>query len=40
MWGPSIAKELVKDGTRDTFERSGKAVADRAMHELSRILKV
>ena len=40
MWGPSIAKELVKDDTRDTFERSGQDVADRAMHELSRILKV
>jgi hypothetical protein len=39
-FGPSIPKEMVKDVTLETFERSGNAVMDRAMHELSRILKV
>ena len=40
MFGPSIPKEMVKDETLETFEQSGNAVMDRAMHELSRILKV
>lgn len=40
MFGPSIPKEMVKDQTLETFEQSGNAVMDRAMHELSRILKV
>jgi hypothetical protein len=40
MFGPSIPKEMVKDETLGTFEQSGNAVMDRAMHELSRILKV
>lgn len=40
MFGPSIPKEMVKDETLQTFEQSGNAVMDRAMHELSRILKV
>lgn len=39
-FGPSIPKEMVKDETAETFEQSGNAVMDRAMHELSRILKV
>jgi len=40
LFGPSIPKELVKDATRETFEQSGGAVIDRAMHELSRTLTV
>lgn len=40
MFGPSIPKEMVKDETLETFEQSGNTVMDRAMHELSRILKV
>jgi hypothetical protein len=40
LFGPSIAKEMLKDETLETFERSGNAIMDRAMHELSRILKV
>jgi hypothetical protein len=40
LFGPSIPKEMVKDETLETFEQSGNAVMDRAMHELSRILKV
>lgn len=40
MYGPSIAKEMVKDETPQVFERSGNDIMDRAMHELSRILKV
>jgi hypothetical protein len=40
MFGPSIPKEMLKDQTLETFEKSGNAVMDRAMHELSRILKV
>ena len=40
MFGPSIPKEMVKDQTLETFERSGNAIMDRAMHELARILKV
>ena len=40
MFGPSIPKEMVKDETLETFEQSGNAVMVRAMHELSRILKV
>jgi hypothetical protein len=40
MFGPSIPKEMLKDETLETFERSGNAIMDRAMHELSRILKV
>lgn len=39
-FGPSTPKEMVKDETLETFERSGNHVMDRAMHELSRILKV
>lgn len=38
MFGPGIPQEMVKDETLDTFERSGNAVMDRAMHELQRIL--
>ena len=38
MFGPSIPKEMVKDQTLETFERSGNAIMDRTMHELSRIL--
>jgi hypothetical protein len=40
MFGPSVPKEMLKDETLETFERSGNAIMDRAMHELSRILKV
>jgi len=40
MFGPSIPKEMVKDETLETFEQSGNAIMDRAMHELARILKV
>ena len=40
MFGPSIPKEMAKDQTLETFEQSGNAIMDRAMHELSRILKV
>lgn len=39
-FGPSIPKEMVKDETLETFEQSGNAIMDRAMHELSRILTV
>ena len=38
MFGPSIPKEMVKGETLETFEQSGNAISDRAMHELSRIL--
>ncbi len=38
MFGPSIPKEMVRDETLETFEQSGNAIMDRAMHELSRIL--
>lgn len=40
MFGPSIPKEMVQDQTLETFEQSGNSIMDRAMHELSRILKV
>lgn len=40
MFGPSIPKEMVQDQTLETFQQSGNSVMDRAMHELSRILKV
>jgi hypothetical protein len=40
MFGPSIPKEMVRDETLKTFEQSGNAIMDRAMHELSRILAV
>lgn len=39
-FGPSVPKEMVKDRSLETFEQSGNAVMERAMHELSRILKV
>ncbi len=39
-FGPSIPKEMVKDKSLETFEQSGNAVMERAMHELSRTLKV
>jgi hypothetical protein len=38
-FGPSIPKEMLKDATIAAFENSGNNVMDRAMHELSRILK-
>ena len=40
MFGPSIPKEMVRDETLETFEQSGNAISDRAMHEMSRILKL
>lgn len=40
MYGPGIPQEMVKDETLETFESSGNAVMDRAMHELARILAV
>ena len=40
MYGPSVPKEMVKDATLEAFEQSTNDVATRAMHELSRILKV
>ena len=40
MYGPSVPKEMVKDATLEAFEQSSNGVATRAMHELSRILKV
>ena len=40
MYGPSVPKEMVKDATLDAFEQSSNDVASRAMHELSRILRV
>ena len=39
MWGPSIPKEMVKDQSLSVFESSAGNVADRAMHELNRILR-
>lgn len=40
LWGPSIPKELVKDDSLKAFENSNTQIMDRAMHELSRILRV
>ena len=40
MYGPSVPKEMVKDASLEAFEQSTNDVATRAMHELSRILKV
>ena len=38
-FGPSIPKEMVKDASLSTFEQSSSSVMERAMHELSRLLK-
>lgn len=38
-FGPSIPKEMVKDASLETFEQSSSTVMERAMHELSRLLK-
>lgn len=37
-FGPSVPKEMVKDETLQTFEGSGNAVMERAMHEISFIV--
>lgn len=39
-FGPSIAKELVKDETVEAFNRKTDDIADRVMHELRQLLRV
>lgn len=39
LWGPSIPKELVKDASLKAFEENSGKIMDRAMHELTRILR-
>jgi hypothetical protein len=38
LWGPSIPKEMLKPKVVDAFKGSANNVAERAMHELNRIL--
>lgn len=38
VYGPSIAKELVKDQSLAAFEKTAKELNDRVMHELQRLL--
>lgn len=38
LWGPAIPKEMMDDKIVDAFMGYGDKVAERAMHELSRIL--
>ncbi|MGR3462000.1 MAG: hypothetical protein ACU0AX_02580 [Roseovarius sp.] len=40
MHGPSIPREMVKDATLDAFEHKIGDVSSRAMHELSRIMRM
>ena len=40
LWGPSIPREMLRHETRTTFEQSAQHVAPRAMHELSRLLRL
>lgn len=39
LWGPSIPKEMVKDASLEAFEKNSGKIMDRAMHELTRILR-
>lgn len=39
LWGPSIPREIVKDASIKAFESKLTDVNQRAMHELSRVLK-
>jgi hypothetical protein len=38
LFGPNIARELVKDETADTFRRGSAGIATRIAHEISRVL--
>lgn len=38
LWGPAIPKEMIKRPVTNAFERSTAQIADRAVHELSRIM--
>jgi len=40
LWGPSIPREMLRHETKATFEQSAQHVAPRAMHELSRLLRL
>ena len=38
LWGPAIPKEMVKEKTVNAFSRATDSIADRAVHEVSRIM--
>lgn len=38
LWGPAIPNEMVKEKIVNVFNRSTEGIADRAAHELSRII--
>jgi hypothetical protein len=38
LFGPNIARELVKDETADTFRKGSAGIATRIAHEISRVL--
>lgn len=38
MFGPNIAREIVKDESKAAFEAGSANIADRVAHELSRVL--
>lgn len=38
LWGPSIPKEMIREKSVNAFNRATDKIADRAVHELTRIL--
>lgn len=40
VYGPNIARELVKDETAATFKAGSAGIADRVAHEIARVLPV
>lgn len=38
LWGPSLPKELVREKSVNAFNRATDQIAERAIHELSRIM--
>ena len=38
LWGPNIAREIVKDESKAAFEQGSGKIADRIAHEIDRVL--